>query len=50
MEHAKQAGAGRLLLTHLVPWNDRERSLAEAAQAFPGPVTLAASGQVVDLS
>jgi ribonuclease BN (tRNA processing enzyme) len=49
-EYAKQAGAGSLLLTHLVPWNDRERSLAEAAQAFPGPVTLAASGQVVDLS
>jgi ribonuclease BN (tRNA processing enzyme) len=49
-EYAKQAGAGSLLLTHLVPWNDREQSLAEAAQAFPGPVTLAASGQVVDLS
>jgi ribonuclease BN (tRNA processing enzyme) len=48
-EHAKRAGAARLLLTHLVPWNDPERSLAEASQAFAGPVTLAASGQVVDL-
>ena len=48
-EHARQAGAGRLLLTHLVPWNDREASLAEASQAFDGPVTLAMSGQVFDL-
>src|SRR5215472_2946534 len=48
-EHAARAGARRLVLTHLVPWNDRERSLAEAAQAYAGPITLAASGQVADL-
>jgi ribonuclease BN (tRNA processing enzyme) len=48
-EHATRAGARRLVLTHLVPWNDRERSLAEAAQAYAGPITLAASGQVADL-
>ncbi len=48
-EHANRAGAASLLLTHLVPWNDRERSLAEASQAFAGPVTLATSGQIVDL-
>jgi ribonuclease BN (tRNA processing enzyme) len=48
-EHATQAGARRLVLTHLVPWNDRGRSLAEAAQAYAGPITLAASGQVADL-
>ena len=48
-EHAARAGARRLVLTHLVPWNDSERSLAEAAQAYPGPITLAASGQVADL-
>ena len=40
-EHAAQAGAGALVLTHLVPWNDQERTLAEAAAAFPGPVSLA---------
>jgi ribonuclease BN (tRNA processing enzyme) len=48
-EHAQRAGAGRLLLTHLVAWNDRERSLAEASGAFTGPVTVVASGQVFDL-
>ncbi len=48
-EHAERAGAGRLLLTHLVPWNDPEHSLAEASGAFAGPVTLAASGQAFDL-
>jgi ribonuclease BN (tRNA processing enzyme) len=48
-EHATRAEARRLVLTHLVPWNDRERSLAEAARAYAGPITLAASGQVTDL-
>ena len=48
-EHAKRAGVGSLLLTHLVPWNDRDASMAEASAAFDGPVTLAVSGHVVDL-
>ena len=48
-EHATRAGARRLVLTHLVPWNDPERSLAEAARAYAGPITLAASGQAADL-
>ena len=48
-EHAARAGAGQLILTHLVPWNDRERSREEAAAAFGGPLTLATSGLVVDL-
>jgi ribonuclease BN (tRNA processing enzyme) len=48
-EHATRAGARRLVLTHLVPWNDRERSLAEAAQAYAGPIWMAVSGQVADL-
>ena len=49
-EHATRAGAERLLLTHLVPWNDRERTPEEAAAAFDGPLTLATSGLVVELS
>jgi ribonuclease BN (tRNA processing enzyme) len=43
-QHAARAGAGQLVLTHLVPWNDREQSQDQASQAFPGPVALATSG------
>ena len=46
-EHATRAGAGRLVLTHLVPWNDRERSLSQAAQTYHGPLSLATSGLVL---
>jgi hypothetical protein len=37
------------MLTHLAPWNDRERSRAEAAAGFGGRLTLATSGLVADL-
>jgi ribonuclease BN (tRNA processing enzyme) len=48
--HAAAAGVGRLVLTHLVPWNDRSRTLAEAGDVpFGQPVSLATQGQVVDL-
>ncbi len=43
-EHADRAGVGRLVLTHLVPWNDPDRSLAQAAARFAGPLTLASPG------
>jgi ribonuclease BN (tRNA processing enzyme) len=49
-EHAAAAGVGRLVLTHLVPWNDRARSLAEASEVpFGGDVSLATQGEVVEL-
>jgi ribonuclease BN (tRNA processing enzyme) len=48
-QHAARAGAGRLVLTHLVPWNDPARSQAEAAAAFSGPLTLASSGAVFEI-
>lgn len=44
-EHAARAGVGRLVLTHLVPWNDPERSLAQASARFAGPLALASPGQ-----
>ena len=44
-EHAAKAGAGELVLTHLVAFNDPARSLAEAAGAFDGTVSLAAPGK-----
>jgi ribonuclease BN (tRNA processing enzyme) len=46
-EHADRAGVGQLVLTHLVPWNDRGRSLAEASAAYRGPLSLATSGLVL---
>ena len=48
-EHATRAGASRLLLTHLPPWNDPARSLAEAAPAFTGPLDLARAGAVLEV-
>jgi ribonuclease BN (tRNA processing enzyme) len=49
-EHARQAGVARLMLTHLVPWNDRVRTLEEASGApFGGPISLAAPGQSLEL-
>jgi ribonuclease BN (tRNA processing enzyme) len=44
-EHATRAGAGALVLTHLVAWNDPAVSLEQAAAAYDGPVRLASSGQ-----
>ena len=46
-EHATRAGVGRLLLTHLVPWNERDRTLAEASAAYRGSLSLATSGLVL---
>lgn len=50
-EHAARAGAERLVLTHLTPWNPSERVLADAARGgYQGPVELARSGAVYDLA
>jgi ribonuclease BN (tRNA processing enzyme) len=46
-EYATRAGAGELVLTHLVPWYDRDRSLAEAAASYRGPLSAATSGLVL---
>jgi ribonuclease BN (tRNA processing enzyme) len=40
-EHATRAEAGKLLLTHLVPWYDHTRSLSEATDHYQGEVSLA---------
>jgi ribonuclease BN (tRNA processing enzyme) len=46
-EYATRAGVGELVLTHLVPWYDRDRSLAEAAASYCGPLSAATSGLVL---
>ncbi|MFB9732478.1 MBL fold metallo-hydrolase [Ornithinimicrobium kibberense] len=38
---ARDAGARRLVLTHLPPWTDPQEARAEAAQVWPGEVELA---------
>lgn len=43
---ARGAGADKLILTHLPPSLDRERSHAEAAAAFGGEVSVASPGDV----
>lgn len=49
-DHADLARAGRLMLTHLVPWNEPARTLEEASSSrYPGPISLAAPGQSLDL-
>jgi ribonuclease BN (tRNA processing enzyme) len=46
---ASAAGAGQLIMTHLVAWNDPVVTLAEGRGAFDGQVALATPGMVVDL-
>jgi ribonuclease BN (tRNA processing enzyme) len=44
-QHAARAGAGQLVLTHLLAWNDTALVLEAAASAFRGPLSAAAPGQ-----
>jgi ribonuclease BN (tRNA processing enzyme) len=48
-EHAAAAGVPRLLLTHLVTWNEPDASFAEARASYDGELALAAPGMVVEL-
>jgi ribonuclease BN (tRNA processing enzyme) len=43
------AGVAHLVLTHLDPDNDAGISLAETESTFPGSISLAAPGRVLDL-
>lgn len=46
---AAEAGARRLVLTHLLGSLDRSRSLAQARERFPGDVALAEDNQVLSV-
>ena len=48
-QHAAQAGARRLLLTHLLPWADPAQMLAEAREAYDGPLELVRSGAAYEV-
>ncbi len=41
----RAGGVGRLLLTHIPPWNDREVCRRQAAAVWPGEVELAEGGR-----
>ncbi|WP_169797091.1 MBL fold metallo-hydrolase, partial [Streptacidiphilus griseoplanus] len=43
---AAEAGVGRLVLTHIPPWTDTERNVADARAEFDGPVDAARPGAV----
>jgi ribonuclease BN (tRNA processing enzyme) len=49
-EHAARAGARHLVLTHISPGTDKERTFAEAEAVFPDRISLAATGQEFDLA
>lgn len=46
---AREAAAKRLLLTHIWPTTDKERSRAEAADAYGGPVELATTNETYEI-
>jgi ribonuclease BN (tRNA processing enzyme) len=49
-DHAARAHAGRLVLTHLVPWHDPKRVLGDAGESpYDGAVELAIAGATYDL-
>jgi ribonuclease BN (tRNA processing enzyme) len=47
--HAARAGVGRLVLTHVPPWTDGERNLADARAVYDGPSGLARAGAVYEV-
>lgn len=48
-EHARRASAKRLMLTHIKPTLDRERSRDETASIFEGEILLATEGMVLEV-
>jgi ribonuclease BN (tRNA processing enzyme) len=47
---AREAGARRLSLTHLLPGTDAAAAHAAAAAGYPGEIAVATPGLVFDLS
>jgi ribonuclease BN (tRNA processing enzyme) len=49
-EHAARAGTGRLVLTHIPPWNDKQRALDEAHRSpYDGTIDVARAGVGFDV-
>jgi ribonuclease BN (tRNA processing enzyme) len=48
-EHAHQAGAAALVLTHIWPTLDKDVSIEQAAEAFGGPIAAATEGAAFEV-
>jgi ribonuclease BN (tRNA processing enzyme) len=48
-EHARAAGVGRLVLTHILPTHDKAESRRQAAEAFDGPIDAAAEDMKIEV-
>lgn len=48
-EHAVRAGVPRLMLTHMVAWNDNDQVVADAQATFDGELLVATPGKSVEI-
>jgi ribonuclease BN (tRNA processing enzyme) len=48
-EAATEAGVGGMVITHVPPWGDSARAMAEAKETYAGPLELAAPGMTVEV-
>jgi ribonuclease BN (tRNA processing enzyme) len=48
-EHGREAGAKRVVLTHISDELDQDQAGARAAEAFGGPVQVAREGAVYEI-
>jgi ribonuclease BN (tRNA processing enzyme) len=48
-EHARDAGVGRLVLTHILPTHDKVESIRQAAGAYDGPIDAAVEGFTIEV-
>jgi ribonuclease BN (tRNA processing enzyme) len=46
---ASKAGAGKLVLTHLVPDTDPDDSVLAAAEGYAGPIAVASPGLTAEI-
>ncbi len=48
-EHARDAGVGRLILTHILPTHDKAESIRQAASVYDGPIDAAVEGLTLEV-
>jgi ribonuclease BN (tRNA processing enzyme) len=48
-EHARDAGVGRLVLTHILPTRDPAESIRQAAATYGGPIDAAVEGFTIEV-